>query len=151
MSKLSRTISIPLAVVLALGTAPLLTGCFGNPIQNLVKGATGGQVDVGGTSIPADFPKNVPVLDGKVVLAGAIGKGADKVWNVTVQVTGADPSADLEAKLKSAGFKETAVTPNGTAGKSIVAADDTHSLLVVIAKDKDAWVVSYSVGPATSK
>jgi hypothetical protein len=60
MSTMRRRIAIPLALVLAVSSVPLLTGCFGNPIQGAIKAATGGKVDLGGGSLPKDFPSSVP-------------------------------------------------------------------------------------------
>ncbi|HWR85832.1 MAG TPA: hypothetical protein VN200_07550, partial [Rhodoglobus sp.] len=71
-----------LALVLAL------SGCTfvgGNPVEQLVEGATGGEVEIGNT-VPEDFPAEVPLAEGEV-LSGASAGG---VWNVGIRVDGAD-------------------------------------------------------------
>ena len=39
----------PLALLIALAMAPTLSGCFGNPVESIIEGATGGEVDLPGT------------------------------------------------------------------------------------------------------
>lgn len=92
---------------IALVTATALTGCV-NPVEELVnqgiegavEEATGGDVSIGG-ELPADFPAEVPIIDGDIVFAaGSMGDG----WLVTITATGADPVADAVAALEEAGF-----------------------------------------------
>src|ERR1700709_1984275 len=100
-----RKLTIPLAIVVAAATLPLLTGCFGNPIQGIVKAATGGKVSVGsGGSLPSDFPSPIKVYSGKIDEAIGIGKGPKEVWNVTVEIPGASTAKEIAATLKSEGF-----------------------------------------------
>ena len=50
MSTLRNRVTVPIAIALALVITPALSGCFGNPIESLIEGATGGDVDLGGMS-----------------------------------------------------------------------------------------------------
>ena len=152
MSTMRRRIAIPLALVLAVSSVPMLTGCFGNPVQGAINAATGGKVNLGGGgSLPADFPKDVPVTSGKVISGLGLGSGAKEVWNVTIQIPGADASGSIKTQLTGAGFK---VQESGTsdAGDSLVATSSKYGVLVVTSKDtsKGYWIANYTVTPADS-
>jgi hypothetical protein len=147
-----RRIAIPLALILAVSSVPVLTGCFGNPVQGAINAATGGKVNLGGGgSLPGDFPKAVPVTSGKVISGLGLGSGAKEVWNVTIQIPGADTSGSIKTQLTGAGFK---VQESGTsdAGDSLVATSSKYGVLVVTSKDtsKGYWIANYTVTPADS-
>jgi hypothetical protein len=147
MSTMRRRIAIPLALVLAVSSVPLLTGCFGNPIQGAISAATGGKVNLGGGgSLPKDFPSSVPVYKGKIVTALGLGSGKKEIWNVTVQIPGSDASGSIKSALTSAGYK---VEESGTSsvGDSLVADNKTYGVLVVTTKDssKGYWTANYTV------
>ena len=152
MSTMRRRIAIPLAIVLAVSSVPVLTGCFGNPIQGAINAATGGKVNLGGGgSLPADFPKSVPVYSGKVVSALGLGSGKKEIWNVTIQIPGSAASGKIKDQLTGAGFK---VQESGTsdAGDSLVADSKDYGVLVVTSKDtsKGYWIANYTVTPVDS-
>ncbi|HEY1530292.1 MAG TPA: hypothetical protein VGF80_05715 [Galbitalea sp.] len=152
MSTMRRRIAIPLALILAVSSVPVLTGCFGNPVQGAINAATGGKVNLGGGgSLPGDFPKAVPVTSGKVISGLGLGSGAKEVWNVTIQIPGADTSGSIKTQLTGAGFK---VQESGTsdAGDSLVATSSKYGVLVVTSKDtsKGYWIANYTVTPADS-
>jgi hypothetical protein len=147
MSTMRRRIAIPLALVLAVSSVPVLTGCFGNPLQSAVNAATGGKVNLGGGgSLPKDFPSSVPVYKGKIISALGLGSGKKEIWNVTVQIPGSDAGNSIKSDLTSAGYK---VEESGTsdAGASLVADNKTYGVLVVTSKDtsKGYWIANYTV------
>lgn len=138
-----RLLAVPLAAALLLGTAPALAGCS---FQSVVKDVSGGNIDVGGTAVPSDFPKEVPLASGDVVFAAGLGTGSDKVWNVTVKVTGADSYTDIQKQLTDAGFTGEfgAQGPNG--GGTGTFSNGTYGVLVVVTDAGDnGWVANYSV------
>jgi hypothetical protein len=155
MSTMRRRIAIPLAVVLAVSAVPMLTGCFGNPLQGVVKAATGGKVNLsGGGSLPSDFPSSVPVYKGKIDTGLGLGSGKKEIWNVTVEVPGSDATGTIKDELTSAGFTVTESGTAGTEGGSIVADNKTYGVLVVTSKDssKGYWIANYTVtSDASSK
>jgi hypothetical protein len=102
MSTLSRKIAVPLALVVAVSAVPMLTGCFGNPIQGVIKAATGGKVNIGGGSLPQDFPSAVPVYKGKIDSAVGLGTGKKEIWNVTVEVGSSDATSTIKSELTGA-------------------------------------------------
>jgi len=151
MSTTRRRIAVPLAIVLALSTAPLLTGCFGNPISGIVKSATGGKLNIGGGgSLPADFPSTVPVYKGKIDTALGLGTGKKKIWNVTVEVPGSDAASTIKSELTGAGFTADAQGTIGSSGGTLVADNKTYGVLVVISKNgSKGWIANYTVTPDT--
>ena len=136
-----------IAVAMAGVTATLLTGCFGNPVENLVQqgvedaveGATGGDVSLGG-ELPADFPTSVPLVDGDISLAA--GAGGAEGWVVVITSSASDPVADAAAALEEAGFAEdTTVTGAGVGAKVYSNAE----YIVFVAGE--GTTVSYTVTP----
>ncbi|MGO4533965.1 hypothetical protein [Leifsonia sp. 2MCAF36] len=138
-----RLVALPLAAALLLGATPALAGCS---FQTAVKNVTGGNVDIGGTSIPSDFPKAVPLADGQVVFAAALGAGKDKVWNVTVKVSGGDAYTSIEKQLTTAGFSGDFGARGDNGGGTGTFSDGTYGVLVVVTDaGSNGWVANYSV------
>ena len=107
------------AAALAALAAALLTGCFSNPVEDLVnqgvedavEGATGGDVSLDG-ELPAGFPESIPLVDGEIAFGA--GAGGEEGWIVIVTSTAADPVADAVAELEGAGFtKDTELSGAG--------------------------------------
>src|SRR5690554_2570093 len=139
------------AVVIAASVlvAPALSGCSMNPIESAIEGATGGNVDIGGTSIPDDFPSEVPLIDGEVVGAFGVGTAPDKVWTVTVKVPEASAADTIKADLEGAGF--TAAVDDAAIGglSGGMYSNENYGVLVVVAEDGDGgWAANYTVTPA---
>lgn len=144
--------SAPLAIVIALAIAPTLTGCFGNPVESIIEGATGGQVDLGGTSIPDGFPSDqVPVIDGEILYGGSLGSGTDKIFNVTVRVSDGAALEQIKSDLEAAGFSSQADLGDTTNGGTYIASTDAWGVLVVVSEDgSNGWVANYTVTTASS-
>jgi hypothetical protein len=142
----SRLLAIPVAALLVLGVAPSLAGCS---FQTAVKDITGGNVDIGGNKVPADFPASVPLYKGAVVFGAGVGSGHGKVWNVTVKVPDAQACADIQKQLADAGFSGQfgAQSPDG--GGTGTFANDRYGVLVVVTDaGSNGWVANYSVSRA---
>ena len=132
-----------MAIAIAGVTASLLTGCFANPVEELVnrsvegavEEATGGDVSLSG-ELPADFPAEVPVIEGKIGLSA--GAGGAEGWVVAITGTSGDALAEAAAELEAAGYTEdTAVS----GGQVYTGAD----YLVLLAGEGST--VSYTVTP----
>ncbi|MCM3656167.1 hypothetical protein M3147_02765 [Agromyces mediolanus] len=128
----------------AVFAATALTGCFANPVEDLVnqgiegavEEATGGDVSLGG-ELPADFPDDVPLVDGEIVFAaGTAGEG----WLVTMTSSSADPVADAVAALEAAGFAPDTTLSGADAGAAVYA---NATYLVLVAGDGEN--VAYTV------
>src|SRR5690606_10825634 len=102
MPTLPVTTRAAMAIALAGVTASLLTGCFANPVEELVnrsvegaiEEATGGDVNLSG-QLPADFPAEVPVVEGKIGLSA--GAGGTEGWIVAITTSSNDALADAAA------------------------------------------------------
>lgn len=131
--------------LLLVAAAPLtLTGC--SMVEGIIEQQTGGDVDLGGNTVPADFPTDVPLASGDVVNGSAISNGDGKVWNVLINVS--DPSApdSIAAQLEGAGF----VAPDGIGGVTdeggtLTYAKDDLVVNVLLAKTGDGWTANYTV------
>ena len=135
-------VAVPLAALLAFGSTAALSGCS---LQGLVKNVTHGHVDLGGKSVPADFPKAVPLAHGDVVYGASVGSSDGKIWNVTIKVSGADAIDAVNTQFTNAGFQQDMNNKTDKGGTSSFT-KDPYSVLVVIAKDSsDKWVANYTV------
>lgn len=140
------------AIVLALAITPALSGCFGNPIEQIVEGATGGDVSLPGQGIPDDFPQDVPLYDGEVTFGLGVGNGDGKAWNVTVRVPGLDAADQIKSQLEGAGFAQNEAGVGGATedGATLIYGNDKYTVLVVITKDDTGFVANYTVSDVTS-
>ena len=137
---------VPAALVLALCIAPVLTACGGNPIQNIVQNATGGKVDLGGKSLPKDFPSEVPLVKGDVIFGAGIGSDEGKIWNVTIKVSDLKAFDQIADQLKSAGFESHAAGDSSGDARTGLFTKDPHGVLVVVSTDnKNGVVANYTV------
>ncbi len=127
---------IGVLAAIAVFAATALTGCFGNPVENLVnqgiegavEEATGGDVEIGG-ELPADFPAEVPILEGDIVFAaGSMGDG----WLVTITPKSDDPVAEAVAALEAAGFTADTTLSGSDASASVYT---NANYLVLVAGD----------------
>ena len=143
-----RRLSVPIAIVLALVSAPLLAGCFGSPSHGAVKSSSGTGGTTVGTSIPKNFPKDVPVYNGTVDSATALGSGARTIWNISIEVPDPDALADIKTALTKAGFTTEAEGNAGKVGASLIATGKDYGVAVLLAKGKhDGFVANYTVSP----
>jgi hypothetical protein len=147
MTTLRTRIAVPLAIAASLAVLPALTGCAGI-VNGIVNQASGGQVDLGGQSVPATFPSEVPLIDGDIVYGIAItpDDGADG-WSVIVKVDGAGSIDTINAQMEAAGFTKNE-TIGGTTAEGATAAFESanYTVLVVIASDSTSGsVATYTV------
>ena len=137
---------VPAAFVLALAITPAVTACSGNPIQNIVQNATGGTVDLGGKSMPKDFPSEVPVTTGEVIFGAGVGSDEGKIWNVTIKVSDDNALDQIDAQLTSAGFEAQSAGGSSANAKTALFTKDPYGVLVVVSKDdKNGVVANYTV------
>jgi hypothetical protein len=106
------------AIIATAGALTLmLTGCFGNPVESIVEQAiedqTGVEVSAGGedgvASLPSDWPSEVPVPEGKLLLALSM----DGSYSATIELGDEDAGmAGLDTYLL-AGFAITSEADYG--------------------------------------
>ena len=147
---MNRTVRLAaLVAAIALVSASTLTGCFGNPVEQIIGGATGGDVDLGGNTLPEGFPSDaVPLTEGEIQFGIKLGDAQNEVFNVTLK-TGGDPTSDVRDRLVGAGFTEqTAAQATTNEGSSYVFTSDAWGVLVVIGQVDGAWTANYTVTSA---
>src|ERR1051325_11049512 len=99
--KAPRTSAI-VALAASILLVPALVGC--SVVESVVEGVTGGDVQIGGTSIPEGFPAEVPVIDGDIINGSSITKNGETVYNVTVKVADISAFDTIKTDLEGAGF-----------------------------------------------
>jgi len=146
MTRIRTSVAVPFALLIALVAAPALSGC--SMVEGAIEQATGGQVDLGGTTVPDDFPASeVPLFDGPIVNGSSISSGEGQVWNIVLSVPGADAFDTIKTQLEGAGF-----TYNGTGapatdeGGSGLFDSEKYGVLVLVAKaGGTGFVANYTV------
>jgi hypothetical protein len=129
-----------------------LSGCMpgiplpGNPLENLVEDAiestTGGQIDVGtSASIPADWPAELPVPEGKIITAMSI----DGTHTITMQIADAEVAKKLVADLISRGFVEDGVADYGQLVTHVLSRDGWNVQVAWVISD-DGVLLTYNSG-----
>jgi hypothetical protein len=142
-SRTSRAAAIALGAVLLLGL-PALTGC--SMIEGLIEQQTGSDVDLGGNTVPADFPASVPLAQGDVVNGSKVtASGGETVWNVLMNVS--DPAApdSIAAQLEGAGFTAATTGQITESGGTLTYAKDNLVVNVLLAKVDTGWTANYTV------
>ena len=156
MSTIRTRVVVPLAVAIAVAIAPSLTGCFGmmgNPLQGVIEGATGGNVDLGGTDLPDGFPTaEVPLYEGEIVSGMSLGDADGKIFNVLVKVPDASALDTIATQLEGAGFTaDGGFTASGQDGGTAIYSNDSWSVLVLVSSDNaEGWTANYTVTSVTA-
>lgn len=137
-------VTVALAAALALSGAAL-SGC--SIVRNATEQASGGKVDIGGTSVPKSFPKDVPLVKGDVVYGASVAADTGRVWNVTIKVSGTDAMTGIAAQLTGAGFTASGQLGQDATGSTAVFTKAPFTVNVIIGKPDAAtgWVASYTV------
>jgi hypothetical protein len=148
---MTRRIPATIALLSALALAPALAGC--SVVESVVEGATGGDVQIGGPSIPDGFPAEVPVYDGDILNGSSITKNGETVYNVVVKVDDTSVFDTIRTELTDAGFTpaegydmvENSGTITGLFGNG------TWSVLVAVTtQDVVGTVANYTVTSAVA-
>jgi hypothetical protein len=148
---LRTRVTATVAILSALATMTALTGC--SVVESVVEGVTGGDVQIGGTSIPEGFPSEVPVIDGDILNGSSISKNGEKVYNVVVKVSDTSVFETIKNDLTGAGFQPQEgydmVENNGTI--TGLFNDGTWSVLVAVTTQEPVGTVAnYTVTSALS-
>ncbi|MEO8529016.1 MAG: hypothetical protein ABI435_08050 [Pseudolysinimonas sp.] len=148
--RITRIATLVVGATLLLGAPLALSGC--SLVQGVVQQQTGGTGGTGGTvlgSVPADFPSDLPIAEGKVTFGAEIpGSNGEKAWTVIVQVPGSEnPGAAIQAQIEAAGWTNAAAGFGGVTDQGAIFSYTKDNLIaaIIIGKDGDTWTVSYSV------
>jgi hypothetical protein len=147
----SRRLAATAAILSALVIAPALSGC--SVVESIVEGATGGDVQIGGTSIPEGFPSEVPVHDGDILNGSSITKNGETVYNVVIKVDDTSVFESIKTELTDAGFAPQEgydmVENNGTI-TGLFNNGSWSVLVAVTTQDVVGTVANYTVTSALS-
>ncbi len=134
-----------LAGLLLLGAAPALAGCA--VIEGIVEQQTGGDLDLGGNTVPDDFPTEVPLASGDVINgSAATGADGERVWNVLMNVADPDAPTSIAAQLEGAGFATAdGVGGVGEQGGTLTYTNGALVVNVLLAKVDAGWTANYTV------
>lgn len=140
----TRRVTVPIAIALAVMVGPALAGCS---VQGIINSATGGKVNLGGKSVPSDFPHEVPLVKGTVVYGGSIkGDKNGQAWNVTIDVSGSNPMDGITSQMTGAGFTSTGGIGGTTADGGTAVFDSTkYGVIVVVGKNDNKYTANYTV------
>jgi hypothetical protein len=138
-----RTAVVALGALLLVGL-PTLAGC--SVVEGIIEQQTGGDVDLGGNTVPADFPSEVPLAEGDVVNGSKItGGDGETVWNVLMNV--ADPAApeSIAAQFESSGFTSAGTGEVTDSGGTLTYTKDDLVVNVLLGKTDSGWTANYTV------
>ena len=135
----------PLAIIIAFAIAPVLVGCSLNPVESIIEQATGGDVDLGGASLPKDFPSDIPLVDGEIQFGAGFKTGDEQVWNVTIKAN--DPAIfdAVAAQLTDAGFTRNAIGGGTTDTGSLGTFTNDRYTIAVVVTTEGGVTVNYTV------
>lgn len=148
--RMPRPAVAALAGLLLLGAAPALAGC--SVVEGVIEQQTGGQIDLGGTTVPDDFPAEVPLADGEIVNGSAVtAPGGERGWNILMNVS--DPAApeSIAAQLEGAGFlaaENMGIGGVTEQGGTLAYANGTYVVNVLLGKTASGWTANYTVARA---
>ncbi|MDM4763348.1 hypothetical protein QT381_10045 [Galbitalea sp. SE-J8] len=145
MARMPRFAAALAAAALVAGAA---SGC--SAVGDGVRDLSGGAVVVSSTGVPADFPNAVPLADGEITTAGAVGLDDERVWNVSVRVgttdlskhARADAGAAIAQQLTDAGFVRVPGTDLISADGTEIAAATTQWLVAVVVRGVGGDVIA---------
>ncbi len=134
-----KKLFVPAALAITIAVGGGLAGCSTGSSSGSSSSASAAAGSDTAT-IPSSFPKSdVPVVDGKILVA----KGdADTGWSVTVIPTSKTGFADAKAALEKAGFK---AEPNAKATATSTTIFDGPKYTVILSTPGQA--VTYAVSP----
>jgi hypothetical protein len=143
--RMPRAAVVGISALLVVGS-PLLAGC--SMVEGIIEQQTGGDVTIGGDTVPEDFPTaDVPLPEGQVLNGSSFGNADGKTWNILFELT--DPAApdSITAQLEAAGF--IAVTAAGTGfsetGGTLAFAKLPFAVNVLLGKTDSGWTANYTV------
>ncbi len=135
-----------LALALAVAVTPALAGCGFNPVESVIEQATGGDVDLGGPSVPEGFPDEVPLVNGEVQFGAGMSSDDSRIWNVTIKTDNANAIDTITSQLTGAGFTTNdGLGGSSEAGSVATFSSDTYTVAVVVTTNDDGTIVNYTV------
>lgn len=149
MAPLGRSIRSSAYAIAALGSLLLTSGCapqeiLDNAVEQAVEQETGVDVELGG-SLPADWPQDVPVIEGNIFAAAKLGSGAESTWTAQIETDDVAVSYEaVKASLSDAGYELVFdYSSGGIYGGSFD--NGTYSVTVASTEDSGQNYITYVV------
>lgn len=138
----SRAVAALALVALAV---PVLAGC--SVIESTIEQITGGEVEIGGNTVPDDFPAEIPLAPGEVLNGSSATKDEAKVWNVAIKVADGVTFDAIAAELEAAGFAPSqGVGAESADGRTGLYANGSYSVLLsMTTQDVVGTIANYTV------
>jgi hypothetical protein len=136
--------SAVLGLVLLSGCASPLPGGLGpGGLEEAIEQETGGQVDLGGAALPADWPAELPLPAGDLVSSIS----SDGTQVLTYRIADTSVGERLVADLQALGFTSTATSDMGGLVAHVLDRDGWVVTIGWVSGDEDGVVLNYSSGP----
>lgn len=147
----------PLTIALTAGLVVTLSGCFANPLDQLTEGLVEGGVEQlieqgsgididfgGGAALPSDWPAELPVPDGEILLSAS----SEGTSNIGMNTTVAFAERGV-ADLLDAGFTIVQEQAIGADSQLFILENDAYSVSYGWASGSEDGVVflQYGVTP----
>jgi hypothetical protein len=152
-------IRLSAAVLLAalLLTTPVLAGCAPS-IPALGGSVTGDDADSGdadaaadGAEVPADFPAEIPLIDGEVLSGVSLGSEGAQVWSVLIAVDDGSAFDEITRQLEGVGFVASGLGGTTELGSTGTFSKDPYDISVAVSGGSDAgWAAKYTVSEQPS-
>lgn len=131
-------------LALALAVTPVLAGC--SVIESTIEQVTGGDVEIGGNTVPEDFPAEVPLAQGDVINGSSASKDNQKVWNVTIRAADGVTFDSLATELEAAGFTRQELGASDSGAETALFNGASYSvLLAMTTQDGLGTIANYTV------
>lgn len=157
-----KTLVKSVAIASALAVTFTLSACFTNPLdtltdkisegvaqggaEKLIEGVTGSKMDIETGKLPADFPAEIPTLDGAIQTAFGMEIDDGKTWSVVIAVDDAQTAmATAREKFLSAGFEETLWNDADVMTMGMFSNDNYSVIISGMFSDDDEQTLSYQV------
>lgn len=136
---------------IVLGATLSLTGCFGNPLENLVnqgvegaiESATGGLLGGSSGELPDGFPTEIPIIPGDVQGGFGVNVEGAQTWTAVVNASGGsveEAGAHIAQQMSGAGFEASEIGAS-IAGRSMATyTKDQLTVLVTVTSDDSGTV-----------
>jgi hypothetical protein len=153
----SRILRLPTAALVAalLLTAPALAGCaptipgLGGPGSGSDAGSGDAGADV--TEVPADFPADIPLIEGEVISGVSLGSEGSKVWSVAIVVDDGSAFDEITSQLEEAGFVASGLGGTTELGSTGTFSRDQYDVSLSVSGGSDVgWAAKYVVAERSS-
>jgi hypothetical protein len=133
-------------------TTPVLAGCapsiptLGDSSSGADAGSGDAEAGVDGATVPADFPAEIPLIDGEVLSGVSLGSEGSQVWSVLIAVDDGSAFDEITSQLEGAGFVASGLGGTTELGSTGTFSKDPYDISVAVSGGSDVgWAAKYTV------